>query len=305
MPVAGGGGHHPHPLPEGRAETPSEPRRVLPTADEGGNDMREVRVTAPRLARMKRDGQKIVMLTAYDFPFAQILDRASIDVLLVGDSLGNVVQGNETTLPVTVEEMIYHSRMVSRGVHRALVVCDLPFGSYQVGVEDAVRNAFRLVKEGGAHAVKLEGGERVAAQIEAIARMDVPVMGHVGLTPQSVHRMGGYRVQGRGVRAGEFIRSEARSVQEAGAFAVVLEGVPAELAKEITRDLTIPTIGIGAGVECDGQVLVLHDLLGLSSEPPPKFARRYVALDEIIERAARMYGEDVRGQKFPDEHESY
>jgi 3-methyl-2-oxobutanoate hydroxymethyltransferase len=267
--------------------------------------MREARVTAPQLARMKRDGRKIVMLTAYDFPFAEILDRASIDVLLVGDSLGNCVQGNDTTLPVTVDEMVYHCRMVSRAVRRALVVGDLPFGSYQVSVEEAVRNAFRLVKEGGAHAVKLEGGERVAPQIEAIARMDVPVMGHVGLTPQSLHRMGGYRVQGRGDRARDFVRREARAVQESGAFSVVLEGVPADLAGEITADLSIPTIGIGAGVGCDGQVLVLHDLLGLSSDPPPKFARQYISMTEIVGKAARLFGEDVRNQKFPDEDESY
>jgi 3-methyl-2-oxobutanoate hydroxymethyltransferase len=254
---------------------------------------------------MKREGRKIVMLTAYDHPFAEIFDRAGTDVLLVGDSLGNVVQGNDTTLPVTMDEMVYHCRMVARAAQRALVVGDMPFGSYQTGLEEAVSNAFRLVKEGGAHAVKLEGGERVADRIEAITRMDVPVMGHVGLTPQSVHRMGGYRVQGRGDRGRARVVRDARSVQEAGAFAVVLEGVPRDLAGEITAELRIPTIGIGAGVACDGQVLVLHDLLGLSSEPPPRFARQYVLLAEIAERAARMFADDVRDQKFPADHESY
>jgi 3-methyl-2-oxobutanoate hydroxymethyltransferase len=267
--------------------------------------MREARVTAPQLARMKREGRKIVMLTAYDFPFAEILDGAGIDVILVGDSLGNCVQGNDTTLPVTVEEMAYHTRMVSRAARRALVIGDMPFGSYQVGVEDAVRNACLLVKEGGAHAVKLEGGERVADRIEAIVRMDVPVMGHVGLTPQSVHRMGGYRVQGRGSNGRERVLRDARAVEAAGAFAVVLEGVPRDLATEITRALRIPTIGIGAGVGCDGQVLVLHDLLGLSAEPPPRFVRQYVSLVEIVDRATRMFAEDVRNQKFPSDDESY
>ena len=267
--------------------------------------MREARVTVPKLARMKREGRKIVMLTAYDYPFAELLDRAGTDVLLVGDSLGNCVQGHDTTLPVTLDEMVYHCRMVARAVRRALVVGDLPFGSYQVSVEEAVRNAFRLVKEGGVHAVKLEGGERVAPQIAAIARMDVPVMAHVGLTPQSLHRMGGYRVQGRGARARKRLRADARAVERAGAFSVVLEGVPADLAQEITAELSIPTIGIGAGVGCDGQVLVLHDLLGLSTEPPPRFVRRYVSLAEVVDRAARMFGEDVRNEKFPGDHESY
>jgi 3-methyl-2-oxobutanoate hydroxymethyltransferase len=267
--------------------------------------MREARVTVPELARMKREGRKIAMLTAYDFPFAEIFDRAEVDVLLVGDSLGNCIQGNDTTLPVTVDEMVYHCRMVSRAAHRALVVGDMPFGSYQVSAEEAVRNACRLVKEGGAHAVKLEGGERVADRIEAIARMDVPVMGHVGLTPQSVHQMGGYRVQGRGARGRDRVLLDARAVQEAGAFSVVLEGVPRDLASEITGELRIPTIGIGAGVGCDGQVLVLHDLLGLCEEPPPRFVRQYVSLVEIVGRAARMFADDVRNQKFPADHESY
>jgi 3-methyl-2-oxobutanoate hydroxymethyltransferase len=265
----------------------------------------EARVTVPSLAQLKGAGRKICMLTAYDHPFARILDAAGVDVLLVGDSLGNVVQGQETTLPVTLDEMIYHCRLVARAARRALVVGDMPFGSYQVSVEQALDSAVRLVKEGGAHAVKLEGGERVADRIEAIARMDVPVMGHVGLTPQSVHRMGGYRVQGRGEKGREALWRDARAVERAGAFAVVLEGVPQQLAAAITAELTIPTIGIGAGVGCDGQVLVLHDLLGLREDPPPRFVRQYVDLAAIVAKAARMYVDDVREQKFPSDQESY
>jgi 3-methyl-2-oxobutanoate hydroxymethyltransferase len=253
---------------------------------------------------MKRDGEKISMLTAYDYPFARVFDEAGIDVLLVGDSLATCVQGHDTTLPVTVDEMVYHTRMVARAARRALVVGDLPFGSYQTGLERAAENACRLLKEGGAHAVKLEGGVRAAETIAAITRMDIPVMGHVGLTPQSVHRMGGYRVQGRG-RAAARVLEDALAVEAAGAFAVVLEGIPAELAPEITRKLEIPTIGIGAGIGCDGQVLVLHDLLGLGEGTPPRFAREYVSLTEIVGKAARMYADDVRNQKFPAAHEQY
>jgi 3-methyl-2-oxobutanoate hydroxymethyltransferase len=265
----------------------------------------EARVTVPALARKKQRGEKIAMLTAYDFPFARIFDQAGIDVLLVGDTMGHVVQGHDTTLPVTLDEVIYHCRMVSRAVRRALVVGDMPFGTYHISVEDAVRNACRLVKEGGAHAVKLEGGERVADRIAALARMEIPVMGHVGLTPQSVHQFGGYRVQGRGDDAHERVLRDARAVEAAGAFAVVLECVPRELGAEITRALSIPTIGIGAGLGCDGQVLVMHDLLGLGEATPPRFVRQYVALGEIVGRAARMYAEDVRNQKFPGDVESY
>ncbi len=267
--------------------------------------MNEARVTVPSLARLKRRGEKIVMLTAYDFPFARIFDRAGIDVLLVGDSLGCVVQGHDTTLPVTLDEAIYHCRMVARAARRALVVGDMPFGSYQTSEAQAVDTAVRFVKEGCAHAVKLEGGERVADRIAAIVRMDIPVMGHVGLTPQSVHAVGGYRVQGRGQAAHQRILREAQAVQEAGAFSVVLECVPGDLAAEITRALEIPTIGIGAGVGCDGQVLVMHDMLGIEVDSLPKFVRKYVDLGEIVGRAAQMYAEDVRLQKFPGDHESY
>jgi 3-methyl-2-oxobutanoate hydroxymethyltransferase len=266
---------------------------------------KEARVTVPALRRMKKAGEKISMLTAYDYPFAQLLDGAGIDILLVGDSLGNVVQGHSTTLPVTMDEMVYHSSMVSRAARRALVVGDMPFGSYQATLSDTLDNACRLVKEGGVHAVKLEGGERMADRIEAIARMDIPIMAHIGLTPQSVHRMGGFRVQGRGTLGHERLLCDAKAVEDSGAFAVVLEGMPRDLAAEVTASLRIPTIGIGAGAGCDGQVLVLHDLLGLSMEPPPRFVRRYVDLSQIVEKAARMYVEDVKHQKFPSDEESY
>ena len=263
------------------------------------------RVTVPSLRRMKRRGEKIVMLTAYDFPFARIFDQLGIDILLVGDTLGCVVQGHETTLSVTLDESIYHCQMVARAARRSLVVGDMPFGSYQRSEAQAVDTAVRFIKEAGAQAVKLEGGARVADRIEAIARMDVPVMGHVGLTPQSVPAVGGYRVQGRGEKAHERVLRDALAVQEAGAFAVVLECVPRELALEITSQLGIPPIGIGAGVDCDGQVLVMHDMLGLESGSLPKFVRQYVDLSSIVRRAAQMYAEDVRLQKFPGGHESY
>lgn len=265
---------------------------------------REHRVTVRSLARRKQRGAPFSMLTAYDFPFARIFDEAGIDVLLVGDSVGNTVQGEETTLPVTLDEMVYHTRMVARAARRALVVADLPFGAYQAGPEDAVRSGIRLVKEGGAHAVKLEGGRAVEAQVAALARVDIPVMGHVGLTPQSVHRMGGFRVQGRGEEAAQRVLEDARAVEAAGAFAVVLEGIPAALAREATAALAVPTIGIGAGVDCDGQVLVMHDLLGLS-EGAPAFAKQYASLGSLAGQAARRFAEEVADRKFPGDEHSY
>ncbi|RIK96525.1 MAG: 3-methyl-2-oxobutanoate hydroxymethyltransferase [Proteobacteria bacterium] len=265
---------------------------------------REHRVTVRTLAARKRRGERITMLTAYDFAFARIFDQAGIDVLLVGDSLGNVVQGHDTTLPVTLDEVVYHTRLVARGCRRALVVGDMPFGSYQVSSEDAVRSAIRLVKDGGAQAVKLEGGVGVAESIARIARAEVPVMGHVGLTPQAVHRMGGFRVQGRTQDERDRVIADAEAVQAAGAFAVVLEGMPAELAAEITSRLDIPTIGIGAGPACDGQVLVMHDLLGLN-DWTPSFVKQYADLGAIAARAARAFGEDVAAQKFPAEEHCY
>ncbi len=265
---------------------------------------REHRVTIPSLLRRKRRGEKITMLTAYDCSFARIFDAAGIDILLVGDSLGNVVQGQETTLPVTLEESLYHTRLVARGCRRALVVGDMPFGSYQVSPEDAVRNAIRYVKEGGAHGVKLEGGTVVLETIRRIVAAEIPVMGHVGLTPQSIHRMGGHRVQGRSEKSRARVLSDARAVEEAGAFAVVLEGMPADLAKEVTAALSSPTIGIGAGPDCAGQVLVMHDLLGLSAWTP-SFVKQYAALGAVASQAARRFAEEVGEGKFPDEEHSY
>jgi 3-methyl-2-oxobutanoate hydroxymethyltransferase len=244
------------------------------------------------------------MLTAYDFPFARIFDGAGIDVLLVGDSLGNVVQGQTTTLPVTLDDVVYHTRLVSRAATRALVVADLPFGSYQISAEDALRSSVRCIKEGGAHAVKLEGGTVVAATIERIVRAEIPVMGHVGLTPQAIHRMGGHRVQGRGEVGAERVLEDARAVEAAGAFAVVLEGMPAELARQITSELSIPTIGIGAGVHCDGPVLVMHDMLGLS-EWTPSFVKAYANLGALAAQAARHFAEEVGKRKFPGDEHSY
>lgn len=263
---------------------------------------REQRVTVRTLAARKRRGERISMLTAYDFAFARVFDQSGIDVLLVGDSLGNVVQGQDTTLPVTLDEVVYHTRLVARAARRALVVGDMPFGSYQVSPEDAVRNAIRLVKDGGAQAVKLEGGVAMAETIARIARAEIPVMGHVGLTPQAVHRMGGFRVQGRSEGERAQVIADAEAVQEAGAFAVVLEGMPLDLAGEITRKLEIPTIGIGAGPHCDGQVLVMHDMLGLN-DWTPSFVKQYADLGAAAAKAARAFAEDVAAQKFPaDEH---
>jgi len=268
----------------------------------------ERKVTVPDI--LKRKGSDpIVALTAYDFPFGRIADEAGIDVILVGDSLGMVVQGMETTLPVTMDEMIYHCRMVARARQRALLVADLPFLSYQVAPAEAVANAGRLIKEGAAEAVKLEGGVAMAETIRTIARVDIPVMGHIGLTPQSVHRMGGHKVQGRrrGRRPGdrERVLEDARAVEEAGAFAVVLEGIPLDLAADITRKLSIPTIGIGAGPHCDGQILVLHDVLGLCDRLAPRFAKRYAELWAAARDAIGSYAREVRGGAFPTDAHAF
>lgn len=265
---------------------------------------KEHRVTTRSLANRKRQGEPFTMLTAYDFTFARIFDEAGVDVLLVGDSLGNVVQGCDTTLPVTLDEVIYHTRLVARGVRRAMVVGDMPFGTYQVGPEDAVRSAIRLVKEGGAHAVKLEGGVDVADSIKRIVSAQIPVMGHVGLTPQSINQMGGYRVQGRGDDERHRVIEDALAVEAAGAFSVVLEGIPEDLGREITARLSIPTVGIGAGVHCDAQVLVMHDLLGLN-DWAPSFVKQYANLGAVASTAARTYVDEVVNRKFPDEDHSY
>jgi 3-methyl-2-oxobutanoate hydroxymethyltransferase len=272
-------------------------------------DAQKKKVTVPDVLRMKGAGERITMVTAYDCTFARLLDEAGVELLLVGDSLAMVVQGHDTTLPVTLDEMVYHTRLVTRGARRALVVGDLPFGSYQTGPAEAVASAVRLVKEGGAAAVKLEGGVAMAETIAAITRVDIPVMGHVGLTPQSVHRMGGHRVQGRrhGSFAGsrERVLEDARAVEAAGAFAVVLECIPLDLAAEITAALSIPTIGIGAGVHCDGQVLVMHDLLGLSDAWTPRFAKRYAELGRAVVDAAEAYVAEVKAGAFPTEAQAF
>lgn len=261
--------------------------------------MTQRRKTILDIQSMKQNGEKISVLTAYDYPLARIMDEAGIDVVLVGDSVGTVVAGHDTTLPVTMDEMIYHTRAVVRGTHQALVVADLPFLSYQIDVRDARLNAGRLIKEGGAQAVKLEGGENLAETIHAITAMDVPVMGHIGLTPQSIHRMGGYRVQGRQEAQARQLLADARAVEKAGAFALVLEGIPRTLAAEITRGVAIPTIGIGAGVECDGQVLVIHDILGLCEKYSPKFVKKYADVSGVIRTGVDAYIQDVKQGVFP------
>jgi len=267
------------------------------------------KVTVPEILRRKGSGDPIVALTAYDFPFGRIADSAGVDVILVGDSLGMVVQGLETTLPVTMDEMVYHCRMVARARQRALLVADLPFLSYQVSPRDALANAGRLIKEGAAEAVKLEGGVAIADTIRAMADVDIPVMGHIGLTPQSVHRMGGHKVQGkrRGEKAGqrERVIDDALAVEDAGAFSIVLEGIPLDLAAEISKRLTIPTIGIGAGPHCDGQILVLHDVLGLCDRYAPKFSKRYADLWNAAAAAIGEYASEVRSHAFPTEAHSF
>ena len=254
---------------------------------------------------MKASGEKISVLTAYDFPLARLMDQAGIDVILVGDSVGSVVAGYETTLPVTMEEMIYHTRAVARASKQALIVTDMPFLSYQVDLPDARRNAGRLIKEGGAHAVKLEGGVNVAETIRAIVNMDIPVVGHIGLTPQSVHRMGGYRIQGRVEAQAQQLLADARAVADAGACAMVLEGIPASLAAEITEMVPIPTIGIGAGVDCNGQVLVIHDILGLCDKYSPKFVKRYADVSATIRTGIDAYIREVKDGVFPAKEHSF
>jgi 3-methyl-2-oxobutanoate hydroxymethyltransferase len=252
-------------------------------------------VTVPDFLSARSHGRRLTMLTAYDATMARILDAAGVDSLLVGDTLGMVVQGQPDTLAVTLEEMIYHTRMVLRGAKRALVVADMPFMSYQLSATQALENAGRLVKESGAHAVKLEGGVRSAAAVQAITRADIPVMGHIGLTPQSVRRLGGYKVQ----RDEAKLFEDARAIEQAGAFALVLECVPTELATRVTQSLSIPTIGIGAGAGCDGQVLVSHDFLGMIDDIRPRFVKRYAELGAAIQEAATAYCREVRAGTFP------
>ena len=262
-------------------------------------------VTVPRLGAMKRDGERITMVTAYDATFARLFDEAGIDVLLVGDSLGMVVQGQDSTLPVTVDEVIYHCRAVARGTRRAHIVGDMPFLSWQVSTEQALRNAGRFLAEGGAQAVKLEGGQEAAPTIARIVHAGIPVMAHVGLTPQSVHAMGGFRVQGKTEAKAARVLADAKAVADAGAYALVLEGIPTDLAARITAAVGIPTIGIGAGPHCDGQVLVCYDLLGLTPDLKPKFVKRYAEFfDEGVAAAAR-YRDEVRAGTFPTAEYSF
>jgi 3-methyl-2-oxobutanoate hydroxymethyltransferase len=269
------------------------------------------KVTVPELLQRKSlaadstNKKKITCLTAYDYPTARLMDEAGVDVVLVGDSVAMVVLGYESTLPLTMEESLHHTKAVRRGVQRALVVADMPFGTYQGDVNEALQNAVRFVKEAGAEAVKVEGGERRLEVIARLTEAEIPVMGHVGLTPQSVHAMGGYRVQGKTAGGAEQLLRDARAVEAAGAFAIVLEGIPRELAAEITKSARIPTIGIGAGPDCDGQILVLHDLLGLTFKESPKFARRYANVGEVISQAVREYCADVQNGSFPSDAESY
>jgi len=257
------------------------------------------RVTTVTLREMKDRGEKISMLTAYDYPIARLLDEAGIEVILVGDSLAMVGLGYETTLPVTMEEMLHHVRAVSRGVKRALLVADMPFGSFQASVEEGVRNAGRFLKEAGAQAVKLEGGREVADLTRRLTSVGIPVMGHLGLTPQMVHQFGGFKVQGRTAAAAERLREDALLLEEVGVFALVLEGIPWQVAEVITRELRIPTIGIGAGSSCDGQVLVTNDLLGLFDDFAPKFVKRYANLKETIAAAFTRYRQEVKAGEFP------
>jgi 3-methyl-2-oxobutanoate hydroxymethyltransferase len=263
------------------------------------------KVTIHTLKRLKQIGQKICMVTAYDATFARILDDAGADVLLVGDSLGMVVQGHASTLPVTLDQMVYHSAAVSRAARRAHVVGDMPFMSYQVSADEAVRNAGRLVAEGGVAAVKVEGGSEIAATIRRVVEASVPVMGHIGLTPQSVHKMGGYVVQGRDEQAAHKLLDDAVSLEQAGCYALVLEGIPMELAGQITQRVTIPTIGIGAGVGCDGQVLVCYDLLGMNPDFKPKFVKQYADLYGQIRGAVETFIGEIRSEAFPDEAHSF
>lgn len=267
---------------------------------------RNGRATIRRLLELKREGKRIVAMTAYDVLFARLLEEAGVDVVLVGDSLGQVVLGYDSTLPVTLEEMIHHARAVKRGAPDTLVVLDMPFLTYQVSVEEALRNAGRAMKEAGVEAVKLEGGhERTCEAIHALVAAGIPVMGHIGLTPQSVHALGGYRVQGRGEAAADRIRAEARALEEAGVFAMVLELLPAPLAREISASLTVPTIGIGAGPGCDGQVLVLYDALGMNPRFGPKFLKRFAQLHEAALAGVRAYADEVRAGTYPGPEHSF
>lgn len=263
------------------------------------------RITTHTLLKMKEMGEKISMLTAYDFSFGRIIDEAGIDIILVGDSASNVMAGHETTLPITLDQMIYHAQSVVRGVKRCLVVVDLPFGSYQGNSKEALASAIRIMKETGSHAIKMEGGEEITEGIKRIISAGVPVMGHLGLTPQSIYKFGTYQVRAKEEAEAEKLKKDALILQESGCFAIVLEKIPAELAREVSESLSIPTIGIGAGNYCDGQVLVMHDMLGINHEFKPRFLRQYLNLYEEITKAVKQYISDVKSNDFPNEKEQY
>ena len=262
-------------------------------------------VTTVTLKRMKRKGEKIVMITAYDYLFSRIFDEAGVELILVGDSLGNVVQGRKTTLPVTMDEMLYHTKLVARGAERAMIIGDMPFMSFQVSPEEALRNAGRFMKEADAHGVKLEGGVEVAPTVEMITKAGIPVMGHVGLTPQSVHQLGGYRVQGKKEKEARKLLEDVMSLQAAGAFSVVFECVPLEISRKITEEVKIPAIGIGAGVHCDGQVLVMHDILGLTIGHTASFVKKYADLAQESRKGVESFIHEVREKKYPDDKHSF
>ena len=266
---------------------------------------RPEKVSAPSLRSSKQRGERLVCLTAYDYPTARIVDEAGIDVILVGDSLGNVVLGYGNTVPVTLDEILIHLKAVRRAVQRALLVADMPYGTFHTGDDDAVRNALRLVKEGGAEAIKLEGGHKRVQLVKRLVDEEISVMGHIGLTPQSINQLGAYRVQGKTAQAAQQLLDDAKAMEDAGAFAVVLEVVPREIAKLITESISIPTIGIGAGVHCDIQVLVLHDMLGLSFGKQARFVRPYANLREVMTDAVSKYADDVRNGTYPSQAESY
>ncbi|MBS1599800.1 MAG: 3-methyl-2-oxobutanoate hydroxymethyltransferase [Bacteroidetes bacterium] len=263
------------------------------------------KITTHTLQMMKENGEKISMITAYDFSFARLFDAAGIDVILVGDSASNVMAGHETTLPITLDQMIYHASSVIRGTHRCLVVVDLPFGSYQSNSKEALVSTFRIMKETGAHAVKLEGGEEVLESVKRIIAAGVPVMGHLGLTPQSIYKFGTYTVRAKEEAEADKLKRDAKLLEEAGCFGIVLEKIPATLAKEVTNSVRIPVIGIGAGKHCDGQVLVMHDMLGINTEFKPRFLRQYLKLHEQITKAVQSYIKDVKSKNFPSEQEQY
>ena len=263
------------------------------------------RVTIHTLRQMKERGERIAMLTAYDATMARLLDEAGADVLLVGDSLGMVIQGHDTTLPVTLDEIAYHTRAVVRGARRAHVVGDMPFMSYQASIEQGITNAGKLMKEGGCHSIKLEGGAIHAELVRRLVAAGIPVMGHIGLTPQSYHQLGGFKVQGRDPGGRDRLLEDARTLEEAGAYSIVLEAIPADIAREITAQVSVPTIGIGAGATCDGQVLVSYDMLGMDETFKPRFVRRYAALGQTIKDAVARYVSDVRTQAFPSDAESF